>query len=73
MDITDIDLFDQHVGMECAKIRFWRSSKSLVLLYLIKMWVMYMEVAICFKPFGFLLGIFQLVSGTNGRRKVKFM
>ena len=35
--ITGIDLFDQHVGKECAKIRFRCSWKSLVLIYLIKM------------------------------------
>ena len=39
MDIIGIDLFDQNVGMVCAKIRFKYSSKSLVLIYLINMWV----------------------------------
>ena len=37
MNISGIDLFDQNVGMACAKIRFRCSWKSLVLIYLIKM------------------------------------
>ena len=36
MDITGIDLFDQNVGMACAKIRLKCSWKSLVLIYFIK-------------------------------------
>ena len=39
MDITGIDLFDQNVGMACAKVRFKCSWISLVLIYLINMWV----------------------------------
>ena len=35
MDITDIDLFDQNVGMACARIRLRCSWISLVLIYLI--------------------------------------
>ena len=32
MDIIGIDLFDQNVGMACAKIRLWCSCISLVLI-----------------------------------------
>ena len=39
MDITDIDLFDQIVGMVCTKVRLRCSWISVVLIYLIKMWV----------------------------------
>ena len=39
MDITGIDLFDQKVGMVYANVRFRCSWISLVLIYLIKMWV----------------------------------
>ena len=39
MDIIDIDLFDQNVGMTCVDIRLICSWISLVLIYLIKMWV----------------------------------
>ena len=39
MNITGIDLFDQNVGMACAKIRLRCSYILLVLIYLIKMWV----------------------------------
>ena len=37
-DVHGIDLFDQNVGMACAKVRLRCSWKSLVL-NLIKMWV----------------------------------
>ena len=39
MDITDIDLFDQNVGMTCAKVRLRCPCISLVSIYLITMWV----------------------------------
>ena len=39
MNTTGIDLFDQNVGMVCAKVRLRYSWISLVLIYLIKMWV----------------------------------
>ena len=39
MDITDIDSFDQNIGMKCAKVRLRCSGILLVLIYLIKMWV----------------------------------
>ena len=39
MDITRIDLFDQNVGMACPEVRLRCSWISLVLIYLIKMWV----------------------------------
>ena len=39
MDITSIDLFDQNVGMTCAGARFRSLWISLVLIYLIKMWI----------------------------------
>ena len=39
MDITDIDLFDQIMGMVCTKVRLRCSWISLVLMYLIKMQV----------------------------------
>ena len=35
MDISGIDLFDQNVGMACARIRLRFSWISLVLIYLI--------------------------------------
>ena len=37
MNITDIDLFDQNVGMVCANIRLRCSLISLALIYLIKL------------------------------------
>ena len=37
MDITGIDLFYQNVGMACAEVRGTCSWVSLVLIYLIKM------------------------------------
>ena len=37
MDITDIDLFDQNVGMTYANVRLRCLWISLVLIYLIKM------------------------------------
>ena len=39
MDINGIELLDQNVGMACAKVRLRCSWISLVLIYLIKMWV----------------------------------
>ena len=36
MDITDIDLFDQNVGMVCAKVTLRCSWISLILIYLIR-------------------------------------
>ena len=39
MDITGIDLFDQNVGMACTEVRLRCSWISLVLIYLITMWV----------------------------------
>ena len=39
MDITGIDLFDQNVGMTCAKVKLRCSGISLILIYLIKVWV----------------------------------
>ena len=39
MEITGIDLFDLNVGMTCANVRLRCSWISLVLIYLIKMWV----------------------------------
>ena len=39
MDITGIDLFDQNVGMTCTKVRLRCSWISLVIIYLINMWV----------------------------------
>ena len=39
MDINSIDLFDQNVGMACVNVRLRSLLKSLVLIYLIKMWV----------------------------------
>ena len=35
MDISGIDLFDQNVGMACARIRLRCSWISLMLIYLI--------------------------------------
>ena len=37
INIIDIDLFDQNVGMVCANIRFRCSLISLALIYLIKL------------------------------------
>ena len=39
MHITCIDLFDHNVDMACAKVRLRCSFISLVLIYLITMWV----------------------------------
>ena len=39
MDITAIDLFDQIVDLVCAKVRLRCSWVSVVLIYLITMWV----------------------------------
>ena len=39
LDIIDIDLFDQNVGMAYAEVRHRCLQKSLVLIYLIKMWM----------------------------------
>ena len=39
MDIIDIDLFDQHMSIPCTKVSLRCSWISVVLIYLIKMWV----------------------------------
>ena len=39
MDITGNDLFDQNVDLACAEFRHRSSWISLVLIYLIKMWI----------------------------------
>ena len=39
MDITGNDLFDLNVGMTCANVRLRCLWISIVLIYLIKMWV----------------------------------
>ena len=39
MNITGNDIFNQNVGMACAEVRYRFSWISLVLIYLIKMWV----------------------------------
>ena len=39
MDITGIDFFDQNVDMACAGARLRCSWISLVLIYLMKMWI----------------------------------
>ena len=39
MDIAGIDLFDQIVDLVCAKVRLRCSWTSVVLIYMIKMWV----------------------------------
>ena len=39
IDISGIDLFDQNVGMAYANVRHRCSWISVVLIYLIKMWV----------------------------------
>ena len=41
MPITGINLFDHNVGMVCAKVRLTCSLISLVLIYLITVWVWY--------------------------------
>ena len=41
MDITGIDLFDQNMSMVCAKVRLRCSWISVVLIYLILMWIWY--------------------------------
>ena len=44
MDITGIDLFKQNVSMACANIRLRCLLISLLLIYLIKMWVLYVPM-----------------------------
>ena len=44
MDVTGIDLFDQKVSLTCAEVRHRCSWISLVLIYLIKMWVLHMPM-----------------------------
>ena len=44
MDITAIDLFDQNVGMAYANVRHRYTQISLVLIYLIKMWVWHLPM-----------------------------
>ena len=44
MEITGIDLFDLNVGMTCANVRLRCSWKSLVLIYLITMWVWHVSM-----------------------------
>ena len=39
MDISSIDLFDQNMSMALPKVRLICSWISLVLIYLIKMWL----------------------------------
>ena len=39
IESTSIDLFDHNVGMACAKVRLGCSFISLLLIYLITMWV----------------------------------
>ena len=39
MDIPGFDLFNQNVDLACAEVRHRCSWISLVLIYLIKMWV----------------------------------
>ena len=39
MDITGIELFDQNVDLACAEVRHRCLWISLVLIYLIKMWI----------------------------------
>ena len=39
MDMIGIDLFDQNISSVCAKVRLRCSWISLLLIYLIKMWV----------------------------------
>ena len=39
MDIIAIDLFDQNMSMACAKVRLRYSWISLILIYLINLWV----------------------------------
>ena len=39
MNITGIDLFDQNMGIACVEVRLRCLWISLVLIYLIKMWV----------------------------------
>ena len=41
MDITGIDLFDQNMSIVCAKVRLRCSWISVVLIYLILMWIWY--------------------------------
>ena len=41
MDITGIDLFDQNVAMACANVRLRCLLILLKLIYLIKMWELY--------------------------------
>ena len=44
MEITDIDLFDLNVGMTCANVRLRCLWTSIVLIYLIKMWVCHVSM-----------------------------
>ena len=44
MEITGIDLFDQNVGMTFANARLRYSWISIVLIYLIKMWVWHVSM-----------------------------
>ena len=44
MDIPGFDLFDQNVDLACAEVRHRCSWLSLVLIYLIKMWVWHMPM-----------------------------
>ena len=43
MHITGINLSDHNVGMVCAKVRLTCSFMSLVLIYLITMWVWHVQ------------------------------
>ena len=44
MEITGIDLFDLNVGMALANVRLRCLWISIVLIYLIKMWVWYVSM-----------------------------
>ena len=39
MDVTGIDLFDQNVDLACTEVRHRCSCISLVLIFVIKMWI----------------------------------
>ena len=41
IESTSIDLFDQNMDIACAKVRLRCSCLLLELIYLIKMWVLY--------------------------------
>ena len=43
MHITCIEFYDHNVGMACAKVRLTCSFISLVLIYLITMWVWHVQ------------------------------